>query len=170
MQEIVIADRTMARVLALLPALAIAIAVRLLTLGTPALTVRVIAAAGIAVGAWIAYRLLTSKVTVSDGGVVVRGVFSEGQIAWSELETVEVVAAPLHLQALVWGVMQPHALVLHGRTRSLRPVAAMCRPDDEDMARAVGAIRVRLGAWGIPAQRTIDSHATRQPDETVSSR
>jgi hypothetical protein len=160
MPQILIADRTMARVLALLPALAIAVAVRLLTLGSPVLAVRVVAAAGIAIGAWIAYRLLTSRVTVSEGGVEVRGVFYEGQLTWTELETVEVVPASRPIRALVWGVMQPQALVLRGRTRTLRPIAAVCRADDEDLLRAFGAIRVRLGAWGIPGQRTAQESVT----------
>lgn len=153
MQEIVIADRTMARVLALLPAIVVAVAVRLLTLGTPVLAIRFAAAAGIATAAWVAYRLLTSRVVVTDAGIDVRGVFCEGQIPWTELQTAEVAAAPKLFRALVWGVMEPQALVLRGRTRTLRPVAAMCRADDEELERALGAIRVRLGAWGVPAPR-----------------
>ena len=161
MQQIVIADRTMARVLALLPAVAIAIAVRLLTLGNPIVAIRVCAAAGIALAAWVGYRLLTSRVVVTDAGVEIRGVFSEGQIGWTELETAEVVAAPRLLRALVWGVMKPQGLILHGRTRTLRPIAAVCPPDDEDLIRALGAIRVRLGAWGIPNQREAQESLTR---------
>ena len=152
MQEIVISDRTMVRVLALLPALVVAVAVRMLTLGRPPLDVRALAAAGIAISAWVGYRLLTSRVAVTESGVHVRGVLYEGEIGWTELETVEFAAAPRPLRALVWGVMKPHALVLRGRTRTLRPVAAMCHPDDEDLVRALGAIKVRLGAWGVPSQ------------------
>ena len=161
MQQIVIAERTMVRVLALLPAVAVAVAVRLLTLGSPALAVRALSAAGIAGAAWVAYRLLTSRVVVTEAGVEVRGVFYEGQISWTDLQTAEVTAASRPLQALVWGVMKPQGLVLHGRSRTLRPIAAVCPSDDEDLERALGAIRVRLGAWGIPAQR--------QPQESVTT-
>ena len=155
----------MVRLLAVLPAIAVAVAVRVLTLGSPSLAVRVLSAAGIACAAWVAYRLLTSRVVVTEAGVEVRGIFYEGEIRWNDLEAVEVTAASRPLQALVWGVMKPESLVLHCRSRTLRPIAAVCPSDDEDLLRALGAIRVRLGAWGIPAQRQ------RQPaDETVSAR
>ena len=143
----------MVRLLALLPAIAVALAVRLLTLGNPALALRAAAAAGIAGAAWVAYRLLTSRVVVTEAGVEVRGVFYEGEIPWSDLETVEVTDASRPLRALVWGVMKPQGLVLRGKSRTLRPIAAVCPDNDEDLMRALGAIRVRLGAWGIPAQR-----------------
>jgi len=152
-ERIVISDRTMARVLALLPAAFVAIAVRVLTLGRPPLGERLAAAAIVAVASWIGYRLLTARVVVGDGGVEIRGVFHEGAVEWTELNAVETEPASRALRALVWGVMQPHGLVLHGRTRTLRPIGAVCRADDEDLVRAVGAIRVRLGAWGIPTQR-----------------
>ena len=155
MEQIVIADRTMARVLALLPGIVVVLAVRLLTLGQPPLALRVFAAAGIAAAAWIGYRLLTARVVVTDGGVTVRGVFHEGLITWTELETVELSAASRPLRALVWGIMQPHGLVLHGHNRTLRPVAAIGHADDDDLRRAIGAMRVRMGAWGVlGVQRT----------------
>jgi hypothetical protein len=160
MQEIVIAERTMVRLLALLPAIAVTVAVRLLTLGRPAPAIRITAAAAIAAAAWVAYRLLTSRVVVNDAGVEVRGVFYEGQIRWSDLETVEIATVSRPLQALVWGVMQPQGLVLRGRSRTLRPIAAVCPADDEELLRALGAIRVRLGAWGIPAQRQTQASVT----------
>jgi hypothetical protein len=161
MERIVISDRTMARVLALLPAIAVAVAVRVLTLGHPSLAARLGAAATVALACWVAYRLLTARVVVSDGGVEIRGVLHEGEISWADLEHAETQPAAAPLRALVWGVMQPHALVLRGRTRTLRPIAAVCRADDEDLMRALGAIRVRLGAWGVPVQR--------DPQESLAS-
>jgi hypothetical protein len=151
-EQIVITDRTMARVLALLPAIAVAVAVRLLTLGSPPLAVRLGAAAGIALACWMAYRLLTARVVVDEVGLEIRGVFHEGRVLWSELESADTGPASLGLRLLVWGVIRPHGLVLRGRTRTLRPIAAVCRDDDEDLMRALGAIRVRLGAWGVPSQ------------------
>lgn len=161
MEQIVISDRTMARVVALLPAVAIAIAVRVLTLGQPPLAARLGAAAGVAVACWVGYRLLTARVAVGDGGIEVRGVLYEGLIPWTDLQAVECGPAPRALRMLVWGVMQPHGLVLHGRGRTLRPIAAVCGANDEELQRALGAIRVRLGAWGAPAQR--------RPQESVTS-
>jgi hypothetical protein len=153
-ERIVISDRTMARILALLPAVVVAIAVRVLTLRQPPLAARLGAAAAIALASWVAYRLLTARVVVGDAGVEVRGVLYEGELRWSDLEAVETGPAPRAIRALVWGVMKPHGLVLRGRTRTLRPIAAVCHADDEDLMRALGAIRVRLGAWGVPVQRT----------------
>ena len=160
-ERIVISDRTMARVLALLPALVVAAAVRVLTLGHPSLWERVSAAVAVAAASWVAYRLLTARVVVGDGGVEVRGVLYEGQISWADLEGVETGPAHGAVRALVWGVMQPHGLVLRGRTRTLRPIGAVCHADDEDLVRALGAIRVRLGAWGVPSQR--------EPQESMTS-
>ena len=149
MEQIVITDRTMARVLALLPAIAVAVAVRFLTLGNPPLAVRLAAAAGIALACWVAYRLLTARVVVDEAGLEIRGVFHEGHVLWADLDSVETGPASLGLRLLVWGVIKPHGLVLRGRSRTLRPIAAVCRDDDEDLMRALGAIKVRLGAWGV---------------------
>src|SRR3954471_7684097 len=121
MERVVVADRLVARVLAVLPAIAVALAVRLLTLGHPPLLLRVAAAAAVALACWVAYRLLTARVVVADGGVGVRGVFFEGHIPWSELDGVEVGPAVAPLRALVWGVMRPHGLRLHAGARVLRP-------------------------------------------------
>lgn len=152
-EQIVITDRTMARVLALLPAIAVAVAVRFLTLDNPSLAVRLGAAAGIALASWVAYRLLTARVVVDEAGLEIRGVFHEGRVLWSEIESVESLPASLGLRLLVWGVIKPHGLVLRGRTRTIRPIAAVCRDDDEDLMRALGAIRVRLGAWAVSNDR-----------------
>lgn len=152
-EQIVISDRSMTRVLALLPAVAVALAIRMLTVTAPPLAVRMVAAAAVAVSGWVAYRLLTARVTVAEGGVTVRGVFYEADIPWSALESAEISPASRPLRLLVWGVMQPHSLTLRTGSRTLRPVAATSAPDDDDLNRAVGAIRARLGAWHIPAQR-----------------
>jgi hypothetical protein len=161
MERIVISDRTMARVLALVPALVVVASARLLTLGSPRLWERVAAAVGVAAASWVAYRLLTARVVVGEGGVEVRGVLYEGEIRWTDLHAVEVARAPRAARALVWGVMQPYGLVLRGQGRTLRPIGAMCQADDEDLQRALGAIKVRLGAWGIPTQRESQGSVTR---------
>lgn len=148
MDEIVITDRTMARVLALLPAIVVVVAVRVLTLGTPPMAARLGAAAAVALASWVAYRLLTARVVVDETGLEIRGVFHEGRVLWADIDSVEAGPAALGLRLLVWGVIKPHGLVLRGRTRTLRPIAAVCRDDDEDLMRALGAIKVRLGAWG----------------------
>jgi len=160
-ERIVISDRTMARVLALIPALVIVAAVRVLTLVSPALWQRVVAAVAVAGASWVGYRLLTARVVVGEGGVEVRGVLYEGEIRWTDLHAVEAGPAPRAVRALVWGVMQPHGLVLRGQGRTLRPIGAMCHADDEDLQRALGAIKVRLGAWGIPTQRASQESVTR---------
>src|SRR4051795_11618057 len=181
MERVVVADRLVARVLAVLPAIAVALAVRLLTLGhpplllrgarpppvpaglrggLPPLLLRVAAAASVALACWVAYRLLTARVVVTDHGVEVRGVLYDADIRWAELDGAEAGPAARPLQALVWGIMQPHGLVLRGRGRTLRPIAAVSHADDEDVLRAIAAIRARLGAWSVPTQR--------QPQETVT--
>src|SRR3954447_6112126 len=161
MERVVVADGLVARVLAVLPAIAVALAVRLLTLGHPPLLLRVAAAASVALACWVAYRLLTARVVVTDHGVEVRGVLYDADISWAELDGAEAGPAARPLQALVWGIMQPHGLVLRGRGRTLRPIAAVSHADDEDVLHAIAAIRARLGAWGVPTQR--------QPQETVTA-
>jgi hypothetical protein len=158
-EQIVITDRTMARVLAVLPAIVVVVAVRILTLGDPPLAARLAAAAAVAVACWIGYRLLTARVVVDEAGLEIRGVFHEGRVLWTELDSVETGPASLGLRLLVWGVIRPHGLVLRGRSRTLRPIAAVCRDDDEDLMRALGAIKVRLGAWGVPSQDRKESAA-----------
>ncbi|MDQ1706662.1 MAG: hypothetical protein QOF18_3028 [Frankiaceae bacterium] len=160
-EQIVISDRTMGRVLALLPGLVVALAVRVLTLATPPLGIRVAAAGAVALACWTAFRLLTSKVTVGDLGVRVRGVLYDADIPWAHLESVDVSPSGRPLRLLVWGVMQPHTLRLRTGSRTLRPVAAITTVDDEGLERAIGAMRVRSGASGIPQQR--------QPQESVTS-
>jgi hypothetical protein len=160
MDQIVITDRTMARVLAVLPAIVVALAVRVLTLGQPPLAARLGAAAAIALSSWVAYRLLTARVVVDESGLEIRGVFHEGKVLWTDLDSVETGPASLGLRLLVWGIIKPHGLVLRGHSRTLRPIAAVCRDDDEDLMRALGAIKVRLGAWGVPSTHEPESAAS----------
>jgi hypothetical protein len=95
-------------------------------------------------------------------GVRVRGVWYEATIPWRELHDVSVEPSGWAVRALVWGVMQPRTLRLRTSTRTLRPLAAVSHDGDDELDRALGAMRVRLGAWGVPAQR--------QPEAGVDSR
>lgn len=147
--DIVIRDRTVARVLALIPAVVVVVAVRLLTLATPPTAVRVVAAAGVAGCCWTGYRLLTCRVVVNEEGVRIRGVFYDADVSWEELMSVERDLSGRALRLLLWGVMSPHTVALTGRSRTLRPVALLSGRDDNDVNRAIGAIRVRLGARHI---------------------
>jgi hypothetical protein len=150
-EDIVISDRVIPRVLALLPAIVVALCVRVLTLGSPLLAARLAAAGTVAVMCWTAYRLLTVKVTVSEDGVHVRGVFYEADVAWSQLDGVIVRPAGVAVRLLLWGVIKPQSVVLAGSTRALRPVALISAPDDDAIEKAIGAIKVRSGAWrGAP--------------------
>ena len=158
MEQIVIADRTMGRVLALLPGVVVAVAVRALTLAAPPLGIRIVAAGAVAFASWTAYRLLTAKLTVGDFGVKVRGVLYDAHIPWSDVRSIDVVPSGWALRWLVWGVMQPRTLRIGTRSRVLRPIAAITHGDDEEVARAVGAMRVRVGAWMV-----LDQHSQREP-------
>jgi hypothetical protein len=153
MEEIVIGDRAVARVLAVLPAVVVAVCVRVLTLGAPPVAVRAAAAGVVAVSCWTAYRLLTAKVVVDENAVHVRDVFYEATVPWAELQSVELVPATLPVRLLVWGVMSPNGVRLQGRTRALRPIAMLSAHDDEQVERAVGAMTVRMGAWRVPEPR-----------------
>jgi hypothetical protein len=167
-ERIVISDRTMGRVLAVLPAVVVAVAVRVMTLANPPLAVRAVAAGSVAISCWVAYRLLTARVVIGDHGVEVRGVLYEAEISYADLTSVEVEPASVPLRALVWGVMQPHTMRLATGSRTLRPIASVSHVDDEEMARAVGAMRVRLGAWRVPTQRQPAGQSQRISDSTSS--
>jgi hypothetical protein len=134
--------------------------VRALTLAAPPVGVRIVAAGTVALACWLAFRLLTAKLTVGDLGVKVRGVLYDAEIPWAELEAVELEPSGRSLRLLVWGVMAPHTLQLRTRSRTLRPVAAITHVDDEELGRAMGAMRVRLGAWSIPDQRRREESVT----------
>jgi hypothetical protein len=146
--EIVVKDRTVARVLAIFPALATAVAVRVLTLGAPPMWARMTATVLIAFAAWCAYRLLTARLTIGDEGVHIRGVFYDAHVPWSQLDEVAVTSSGRVLRTLLWGMVEPQTLVLTVGSRQLRPVAALSGADDDDIERAVGSIRVRAGARG----------------------
>jgi hypothetical protein len=158
MEEILASERTMGRLLALLPAVVIGICVRLLTLTGTVLALRAAAAAVVALAAWTSYRLLTARLSVEESGVVVRGVFYDAEIPWRDLHAAEIRPARRVIRGLVWGTMQPHGIVLRTTGGTLRPVVAIGPADDDEMRRAVGAIRARLGSVHIPSPRRSDDN------------
>ena len=151
--EIVVRDRALARVLAILPAVVIAACVRVLTRGTPPAAARVAAAGVVAIAAWTAWRILTARVTVTGDAVHVRGVLYDADVALADLHSVSSVPAPWPVRALVWGVMRPRAVRLVTGTKALRPLAMLGAEDDEDIDRALRALLVRGGTRLVPAQR-----------------
>jgi len=161
MPEIVVTHRAVPRALAILPGLAVVACVRVMTLGTPPIAVRLTAAAAIALACWTSYRLLTASVTVGETGVRVRGVLYDAEVPWADLHTVTLEPATGAVRFLLWGVMSPQTVTLVCQGRMLRPVGMLSGPDDEDVERAVGAIRVRSGVWRVPVQRE-------PADETLS--
>jgi len=157
MDDIVIRDRPGARVLALLPAVVVVLSVRLLTLGTPPTWARVLAAGGVAVASWVAYRLLTAKLVIGEDGLHVRGVFYEADVDWAELDEISRTPSGLPLRLLVWGVFSPETLTLRASGRRLRPVAAITRDDDDELRQAVRAVQNRLQGWSAPGRQVKDS-------------
>ncbi|MBV9097297.1 MAG: hypothetical protein JO079_04485 [Frankiaceae bacterium] len=153
MPEIAITHRTVPRALAVLPGLLVAACVRVLTLGMPPVALRAAAAAVIALACWTSYRLLTAAVTVGDGGVRVRGVLYDAEIPWDDLHSVAVEPSVGAVRFLLWGMVTPRTVTLVCTGRVLRPVGMISGPDDEEVDRAVGAMRVRSGVWRVPAQR-----------------
>ena len=161
MDDIVIRDRVGARVLALIPAVVIVLSVRLLTLGTPPTWLRLLSAAGVAIAAWIAYRLLTAKLVVGEDGLHVRGVFYEADVAWADLDEVSRTPSGLPLRLLVWGVYSPETLTLRAAGRRLRPVAAITRDDDDELRTVMHAVQTRLQGWPGHALPVEDSAGLR---------
>ena len=153
MAEIVVRDRVIARLLAVVPAVVVAIAVRVMTLGTPPAAIRVASAAVVAVACWTAYRLLTVKVTIGDKAVVVRGVFYDAEIGYDDLNAVDHSEPHFAVRALIWGAMKARAVTLVGAGHTMRPLALLSFAEDMDIDRAVDAILVRTGAYRVPAQR-----------------
>jgi hypothetical protein len=153
MTEIVVSDRVVPRILAVVPAVVVAVAVRVMTLGTPPAVVRVLAACAVALACWTAYRLLTVKVTIGETGVAVRGVFYDAEIGYGELHGVSHSEPHPFVRVLVWGMMRARAVTFVGSGRSMRPLALLSFADDVDIDRAVDAILVRTGACRVPAQR-----------------
>ncbi|MDQ1699427.1 MAG: hypothetical protein QOG34_1290 [Frankiaceae bacterium] len=153
MPEIAVTHRTVPRALAVLPGLVVAACVRVLTLATPPIPVRMVAAAVIALACWTAYRLLTASLTVGEGGVHVRGVMYDADIPWADLHSVQVEPSNGPIRFLLWGMVTPRTVTLVCSNKMLRPVGMLSGPDDEDVDRAVGAMRVRSGVWRPPVQR-----------------
>ena len=153
MTEIVVSDRVVPRLLAVVPAVVVAIAVRVMTLGTPPAAIRVAAAVIVAAASWTAYRLLTVKVTIGDTAVHVRGVFYDAEIGYNDLSAVDHSEPHVVVRALIWGAMKARAVTLVGSGRQLRPLALLSFAEDLDIDRAVDAMLVRTGACRIPAQR-----------------
>jgi hypothetical protein len=153
MPEIVVTHRTVPRALAVLPGLLVAGCVRTLTLGTPPVALRAGAAALVALACWTAYRLLTASVTVGESGVRVRGVLYDADVPWADLHSVSLDDATGPVRFLLWGILSVRTVTLVCSGRILRPVAMFSGPDDEEIERAVGAIRVRSGVWRAPVQR-----------------
>lgn len=168
MPEIAVAHRTVPRALAVLPGLLVAACVRVFTLGTPPVPLRVSAAAVIALACWTSYRLLTASVTVGESGVRVRGVLYDAEIPWDDLHTVTVAPATGAVRFLLWGMITPRAVTLVCNDRILRPVGMLSGPEDDEVDRAVGAMRVRSGVWRVPMQREPDHDHARA--DTTSRR
>jgi len=160
--EIVVRDRVVPRVIAVVPAAVVALAVRTLTIGTPPAFVRVAAAALVALACWTAYRLLTVKVTIGSDHVHVRGVFYDAEIPYGDLRHVNHAEPSWAVRALVWGTMQARAVTFVVANRTMRPLALLSVAADVDIDRAVDAILVRTGACRVPAQR--------QPEEVPQHR
>jgi len=156
MDDIVIRDRVGARLLAVVPAIAVVVAVRVVTLAQPPEAVRVAAAGGVAVAAWVAYRLLTAKLVVGESGLHVRGVFYEADVSWLDLDEVSRAPSGWPLRFLVWGVFSPETLTVRAAGRRLRPVAAIGRADDDELRRVVHAVQLRQGQWSAHARQTED--------------
>jgi hypothetical protein len=157
-EPIVIEHRLLSRLLTLFPAGLIGIAVRVAVVVRPSLPVRLAVAAVVAVCAWLAYRLLTARVVADDDGIRVRGVWYEADLSWQHIGAADVVPAHSVLQWLAWGIVAPFALRLHTTDRSLTPVGALCRADDEDVARLLTTVRLRTGGWRPPSRRLSPTH------------
>lgn len=153
MPDIAVSHRSVPRALAVLPGLLVVACVRVFTLATPPIPLRVGAAAVIALACWTSYRLLTASLTVGDSGVRVRGVFYDADIPWADLHTVTVEPATGAVRFLLWGMVSPRSVTLVCSGRVLRPVGILSGPEDEEVDKAVGAMRVRSGVWRVPVQR-----------------
>jgi hypothetical protein len=162
MEEIVASERSLGRMLALLPAVVVGVCVRLLTLGSTPLALRLVAAALVAAACWSAYRLLTARIVVDAEGIHVRGVLYDADLPWTQVRSASVVPAARPLRAMVWGVMQPHTLELHTTSATrLRPVVTLGPSDDHELRLVMGAIRAYLSSVNVPMQR--------QPEASTST-
>jgi hypothetical protein len=141
------------RILAVIPAIVVALCVRVLTLGSPPVAARVAAAALVALACWIAYRLLTVKVTVGETALHVRGVFYDADVSYDELEAAVLAAPSWAVRGLLWGVMRPHAVELRTRTGRVRPIALVSSVDDDEVHQVMRALLVRCGTRVAAAVR-----------------
>jgi hypothetical protein len=167
MTEIVVSDRVVPRLLALVPAVVVAIAIRVLTHGTPPAAIRITAAAAVTIACWTAYRLLTVKVTIGVEAVVVRGVFYDAEIGYDDLNAVDHSEPPVAVRALIWGAMKARAVTLVGAGRTMRPLALLSFAEDMDIDRAVDAMLVRTGACRIPGQRQFSENQSTETGITT---
>jgi hypothetical protein len=159
--DIVISDRAGARVLALLPVVVVGLAARVLTWTTPPLAVRMVAAGVVAGACWVAYRLLTARLVVRDGGLHIRGVLGDVDLTWGQIAAVDVGPASRVVRFLFGAALPAQTLLLEVAGRKLRPVACLSHPEDDELRRALGAVRVRTGAWSVPPQRTASGTTSR---------
>jgi hypothetical protein len=143
--EIVVRDRLVPRVLAIVPGVVLVLCVRVLTLGNPPVAVRAGAAALVAGTCWIAYRLLTVKVTLGETSIHIRGVLYDADIAYDDLEAAVVSAPGWAVRSLLWGIMRPRAVEFRTRTGRLRPLALVSVEDDDQVRQALRALLVRCG-------------------------
>ena len=150
-EEIVIADRAGA----LLPVLVVALAARVLTWTTPPLAIRAFAAGVVAGACWVAYRLLTARLVVRDRGLHIRGVFADRDLSWTHVTGVTVGPANSAVRFLFGAAMPAHTLLLQVGGRTLRPVACLSHPDDDELPVLTGDLLdlERTGAWAVPSQR-----------------
>jgi hypothetical protein len=151
--ELVVSDRAVTRILAVVPAVVVVVCIRVLTLGSPPAAARVAAAGIVAISCWVAYRLLTVKVRLDEASIHIRGVFYEADVTYDELEAAVVAAPSWAVRGLLWGVMRPHAVELRTRHGRVRPLALVGAPDDDDVQRMIRALLVRCGTRLMPAGR-----------------
>jgi len=143
--EIVVRDRAVPRILAIVPGMVVVLCVRVLTLGSQPGAARVGAAALVAASCWIAYRLLTVKVTLGETSIHIRGVLYDADVDYDDLETAVVSAPGWAVRGLMWGIMRPHAIEFRTRTGRLRPLALVSVEDDDEVHQALRALLVRCG-------------------------
>jgi hypothetical protein len=146
--------------LATLPAVAVAALVQVLQ-DSPDHVVVLVTAVLVAACAYVTGRLLTARVVADDTGVVVRGLAVDMRVPYAALSGVAIAPAPRVVQLLLWGLLEPYAVVVKVRDgRSLSPVALWAGADDADVERLVTTIRLRLDPPAVPRQRAAVSAST----------
>jgi hypothetical protein len=141
---LVVRRRPVAIALAALPAVVVAVLLEVVR-ELPPLHVLVPVTAAVGGCAWVLWRLLSSRVTVLDDGLVVRGVTEDTEIPWSALTDVSIDRAPWWARMLMWGVMDPYAVTLRltGGAR-VQPVALWSSAEDSYVVDAVSLMRTRV--------------------------